>query len=79
MEKVSKRVNAIQEVKESVKLLTQLLADYNKDTSSHDNEELIKVRKQMHTRPVLGIFILRSTSNAFIACKGPNKELTSER
>ncbi|XP_060724681.1 ADP-ribosylation factor-binding protein GGA1 [Tachysurus vachellii] len=42
MEKVSKRVNAIQEVKESVKLLTQLLADYNKDTSSNDNEELIK-------------------------------------
>lgn len=49
MEKVSKRVNAIQEVKESVKLLTQLLADYSKDSSSHDNEELIKVRKQMHT------------------------------
>lgn len=48
MEKVSKRVNAIQEVKESVKLLTQLLADYSKDSSSHDNEELIKVRKQMH-------------------------------
>ncbi|MCJ8729941.1 hypothetical protein PDJAM_G00112170 [Pangasius djambal] len=42
MEKVSKRVNAIQEVKESVKLLTQLLADYSKDTSSDDNEELIK-------------------------------------
>lgn len=47
MEKVSKRVNAIQEVKESVTLLTQLLADYNKDTSSHDNEELIKVWKHM--------------------------------
>lgn len=45
MEKVSKRVNAIQEVKESVKLLTQLLADYSKDTSSNDNEELIKVTK----------------------------------
>lgn len=43
MEKVSKRVNAIQEVKESVKLLTQLLGDYCKETSSHDNEELIKV------------------------------------
>ncbi|GAA6086525.1 ADP-ribosylation factor-binding protein GGA1 [Tachysurus ichikawai] len=42
MEKVSKRVNAIQEVKESVKLLTQLLADYSKDTCSNDNEELIK-------------------------------------
>uniref|UniRef100_A0A4W4FMT8 Golgi-associated, gamma adaptin ear containing, ARF binding protein 1 n=1 Tax=Electrophorus electricus TaxID=8005 RepID=A0A4W4FMT8_ELEEL len=42
MEKVSKRVNAIQEVKESVKLLTQLLGDYSKDNSSHGNEELIK-------------------------------------
>ncbi|XP_051996922.1 ADP-ribosylation factor-binding protein GGA1 [Xyrauchen texanus] len=41
MEKVSKRVNAIQEVKESVGLLTQLLGDYSKETSSH-NEELIK-------------------------------------
>lgn len=60
MEKVSKRVNAIQEVKESVKLLTQLLADYSKDTSSHDNEELIKVRKQMHTYSVFGVYILMS-------------------
>uniref|UniRef100_A0AAR2K2Z4 Golgi-associated, gamma adaptin ear containing, ARF binding protein 1 n=1 Tax=Pygocentrus nattereri TaxID=42514 RepID=A0AAR2K2Z4_PYGNA len=42
MEKVSKRVNAIQEVKESVGLLTQLLGDYSKDNSSHGNEELIK-------------------------------------
>uniref|UniRef100_A0AAY4ACW6 Uncharacterized protein n=1 Tax=Denticeps clupeoides TaxID=299321 RepID=A0AAY4ACW6_9TELE len=42
MEKVSKRVNAIQEVKESVKLLTQLLGDYCKETSSQSNEELIK-------------------------------------
>lgn len=42
MEKVSKRVNAIQEVKESVKLLTQLLGDYSKDNCSHANEELIK-------------------------------------
>lgn len=47
MEKVSKRVNAIQEVKESVKLLTQLLADYSKETSSQDNEELIKVRTHL--------------------------------
>ncbi|XP_036425998.1 ADP-ribosylation factor-binding protein GGA1 [Colossoma macropomum] len=42
MEKVSKRVNAIQEVKESVGLLTQLLGDYSKDNSSQGNEELIK-------------------------------------
>uniref|UniRef100_A0A674D1U3 Golgi-associated, gamma adaptin ear containing, ARF binding protein 1 n=1 Tax=Salmo trutta TaxID=8032 RepID=A0A674D1U3_SALTR len=43
MEKVSKRVNAIQEVKESVGLLTQLLGDYSKDSSSQSNQELIKV------------------------------------
>lgn len=43
MEKVSKRVNAIQEVKESVGLLTQLLGDYSKE-SAQSNEELIKVR-----------------------------------
>ncbi|KAI7807536.1 ADP-ribosylation factor-binding protein GGA1 [Triplophysa rosa] len=42
MEKVSKRVNAIKEVKESVMLLTQLLGDYSKETGSHSNEELIK-------------------------------------
>uniref|UniRef100_A0A674D4G8 Golgi-associated, gamma adaptin ear containing, ARF binding protein 1 n=1 Tax=Salmo trutta TaxID=8032 RepID=A0A674D4G8_SALTR len=42
MEKVSKRVNAIQEVKESVGLLTQLLGDYSKDSSSQSNQELIK-------------------------------------
>ena len=42
MEKVSKRVNAIQEVKESVGLLTQLLGDYSKE-SVENNEELIKV------------------------------------
>lgn len=43
MEKVSKRVNAIQEVKESVGLLSQLLGDYSKESSSQSNEELIKV------------------------------------
>ncbi|XP_016103114.1 ADP-ribosylation factor-binding protein GGA1-like [Sinocyclocheilus grahami] len=42
MEKVSKRVNAIQEVKESVGLLTQLLGDYSKESGSHSTEELIK-------------------------------------
>ncbi|XP_023670407.1 ADP-ribosylation factor-binding protein GGA1 [Paramormyrops kingsleyae] len=42
MEKVSKRVNAIQEVKESVSLLTQLLSSYCKETCSHSNAELIK-------------------------------------
>ncbi|KAJ8363325.1 hypothetical protein SKAU_G00121560 [Synaphobranchus kaupii] len=42
MEKVSKRVNAIQEVKESVSLLTQLLVDYSKESCSQSNEDLIK-------------------------------------
>uniref|UniRef100_UPI003AAC1394 ADP-ribosylation factor-binding protein GGA1-like isoform X2 n=1 Tax=Centroberyx gerrardi TaxID=166262 RepID=UPI003AAC1394 len=42
MEKVSKRVNAIQEVKESVSLLSQLLEGYSKESCSQSNQELIK-------------------------------------
>ncbi|KAG7491530.1 hypothetical protein MATL_G00004640 [Megalops atlanticus] len=42
MEKVSERVNAIQEVKESVRLLTQLLGEYKKEDCSQSSEELIK-------------------------------------
>ncbi|XP_029006314.1 ADP-ribosylation factor-binding protein GGA1-like isoform X2 [Betta splendens] len=42
VEKVSKRVNAIQEVKESVSLLSQLLEGYSKDSCSRSNQELIK-------------------------------------
>ncbi|KAM3597531.1 uncharacterized protein V6R79_005818 [Siganus canaliculatus] len=41
-EKVSKRVNAIQEVKESVSLLTQLLQDYDSTGSDQSNAELIQ-------------------------------------
>ncbi|XP_028308408.1 ADP-ribosylation factor-binding protein GGA1-like isoform X2 [Gouania willdenowi] len=42
VEKVSKRVNAIQEVNESVRLLSQLLEGYSKESCSHSNQELIK-------------------------------------
>ncbi|KAG7214523.1 hypothetical protein INR49_023038 [Caranx melampygus] len=42
VEKVSKRVNAIQEVKESVSLLSQLLEGYCKESCSQSNQELIK-------------------------------------
>ncbi|XP_039974096.1 ADP-ribosylation factor-binding protein GGA1-like [Xiphias gladius] len=41
-EKVSKRVNAIQEVNESVTLLTQLLQDYDNTASNQSNAELIQ-------------------------------------
>ncbi|XP_037544818.1 ADP-ribosylation factor-binding protein GGA1 [Nematolebias whitei] len=41
-EKVSKRVNAIQEVKESVALLTQLLQDYDRTATNQSNAELIQ-------------------------------------
>ncbi|TKS91575.1 ADP-ribosylation factor-binding protein GGA1 [Collichthys lucidus] len=41
-EKVSKRVNAIQEVKESVTLLTQLLQDYDSTGSNQSNAELVQ-------------------------------------
>uniref|UniRef100_A0A8D3CX19 ADP-ribosylation factor-binding protein GGA1-like n=1 Tax=Scophthalmus maximus TaxID=52904 RepID=A0A8D3CX19_SCOMX len=42
VEKVSKRVIAIQEVKESVSLLSQLLEGYSKESCSPSNQELIK-------------------------------------
>uniref|UniRef100_A0A669BPY7 Golgi associated, gamma adaptin ear containing, ARF binding protein 1 n=1 Tax=Oreochromis niloticus TaxID=8128 RepID=A0A669BPY7_ORENI len=41
-EKVSKRVNAIQEVNESVTLLTQLLQDYDSTATDQSNAELIQ-------------------------------------
>nr|XP_057904812.1 ADP-ribosylation factor-binding protein GGA1-like isoform X1 [Doryrhamphus excisus] len=41
-EKVSKRVSAIQEVNESVSLLTQLLQDYDSTATSQSNLELIQ-------------------------------------
>ncbi|XP_074484981.1 ADP-ribosylation factor-binding protein GGA1-like isoform X2 [Sebastes fasciatus] len=42
VEKVSKRLNAIQEVKESVSLLSQLLEGYSTESCSQSNQELIK-------------------------------------
>lgn len=42
---MSKRVNAIQEVKESVALLTQLLQDYDSAASNQSNAELLQVKK----------------------------------
>ncbi|CAN9509846.1 unnamed protein product [Ophioblennius macclurei] len=42
VEKVSKRVNAIQEVKESVSLLSQLLDGFDKESRSLSNQELLK-------------------------------------
>ena len=52
-EKVTKRVNAIQEVKESVALLSQLLQDYHSTGSSQSNTELVQVTRQAHSfRPM---------------------------
>ncbi|XP_061625715.1 ADP-ribosylation factor-binding protein GGA1-like isoform X2 [Phyllopteryx taeniolatus] len=41
-EKVSKRINTIQEVKEGVSLLSELLEGHSKEGSSQSNQELIK-------------------------------------
>ncbi|XP_077357982.1 ADP-ribosylation factor-binding protein GGA1 isoform X2 [Festucalex cinctus] len=41
-EKVTKRVGAIQEVKESITLLTQLLQDYDANTTNQSNSELLQ-------------------------------------
>lgn len=48
MEKVSKRANAILEVKESVTLLSQLLQGYSKESCSQSNQELVKVSATQH-------------------------------
>lgn len=45
-EKVSKRVNAIQEVNESVALLTQLLQEYDGAAANQSNAELLQVRAE---------------------------------
>ncbi|XP_075894001.1 ADP-ribosylation factor-binding protein GGA1-like isoform X2 [Nelusetta ayraudi] len=42
VEKVSKRESAIQEVKESVSLLSQLLQGFSRESSSQSNQELVK-------------------------------------
>ncbi|XP_051905418.1 ADP-ribosylation factor-binding protein GGA1 isoform X2 [Hippocampus zosterae] len=54
-EKVTKRVGAIQEVKESIALLTQLLQDYDANTTNQNNTELIQdlYRRCEKMRPTL--------------------------
>lgn len=48
VEKVSKRANAILEVKESVTLLSQLLQGYSRESCSQSNQELVKVSRAQH-------------------------------
>lgn len=45
MEKISKRVNAIEEVNNNVKLLTEMVTNYSKGETTESNEDLMKVRK----------------------------------
>ncbi|XP_072128195.1 ADP-ribosylation factor-binding protein GGA1 [Mobula birostris] len=42
MEKISKRVNAIEEVNNNVKLLSEMLENYSKDETLESNEEIMK-------------------------------------
>lgn len=44
MEKISKRVNAIEEVNNNVKLLTEMVTNYSKGETTESNEDLMKVR-----------------------------------
>ncbi|XP_068176997.1 ADP-ribosylation factor-binding protein GGA1-like [Antennarius striatus] len=62
VEKASKRVNAIQEVKESVSLLSQLLEGYNKESCSHSNQELITDLYQRCEKMRLTLFRLASNT-----------------
>lgn len=45
MEKISKRVNAIEEVNNNVRLLTEMVTNYSKGETTESNEDLMKVRK----------------------------------
>lgn len=45
MEKISKRVNAIEEVNNNVKLLTEMVTNYSKGETTESNEDLMKVRR----------------------------------
>lgn len=51
---MSKRVNAIQEVKESVALLTQLLEDYDRTATNQGNADLIQVKEKNSWFEVVG-------------------------
>ncbi|OPJ68886.1 ADP-ribosylation factor-binding protein GGA1 [Patagioenas fasciata monilis] len=55
MEKISKRVNAIEEVNNNVKLLTEMVTNYSKGETTESNEELMKELYQRceRMRPML--------------------------
>uniref|UniRef100_A0A8D0H3E8 Golgi associated, gamma adaptin ear containing, ARF binding protein 1 n=1 Tax=Sphenodon punctatus TaxID=8508 RepID=A0A8D0H3E8_SPHPU len=55
MEKISKRVNAIEEVNNNVKLLTEMLTSYSKGETTESNEDLMKELYQRceRMRPML--------------------------
>lgn len=42
--KVTKRIHTLEEVNINVKLLTEMLSHYNKDSSTDSDKEIIKVR-----------------------------------
>lgn len=47
MEKISKRVNTIEEVNNNVKLLTEMVTSYSKGEMTESSEDLMKVRKDL--------------------------------
>uniref|UniRef100_A0A4W3HYG3 Golgi-associated, gamma adaptin ear containing, ARF binding protein 1 n=1 Tax=Callorhinchus milii TaxID=7868 RepID=A0A4W3HYG3_CALMI len=54
MEKISKRVNAIEEVNSNVKLLSEMLDNYKKEETSESNEEIMKLYQRCEKmRPTL--------------------------
>ncbi|KAJ7399880.1 ADP-ribosylation factor-binding protein GGA1 [Pitangus sulphuratus] len=55
MEKISKRVNAIEEVNNNVKLLTEMVTNYSKGETTESNEDLMKELYQRceRMRPML--------------------------
>lgn len=49
MQKVTKRIHTLEEVNINVKLLTEMLSHYDKDSSTDSDREIIKVCVRAHT------------------------------
>ncbi len=49
VQKVTKRIHTLEEVNINVKLLTEMLSHYNKDSSTDSDREIIKVCVRAHS------------------------------
>lgn len=57
VQKVTKRINTLEEVTINVKLLSEMLSHYNKDSSSDSDKEILKVSTHTHESLLLCIIL----------------------